>query len=101
MRHVDSSRESRFALYLQQRARGPENMPIGMHFRIAVIHHAPDLALVSFDFDGAAVDVKFTPVESAHTGPTGLSTAAYRQQGKQAKHTYHDRAQVDHGIALN
>lgn len=84
MGHVDGSRQSRLALQLQQRARGPENMSIGMHFRIAVIHHAPDFALIAFDLYGAAIDIKFTAVEATHAGPARLGAATDRQQGEQA-----------------
>ena len=85
MGHVDGSRQSRLALQLQQRARGPENMSIGMHFRITVIHHAPDFALVALDFDSAAVDIKLATIKSTHAGPARLRTATDRQQGEQAK----------------
>jgi hypothetical protein len=52
-----------------------------MHFRIAVIHHAPDFALITFDFNGAAVNKKLAAVESADTGPTRVRAAAHCQQG--------------------
>jgi hypothetical protein len=52
-----------------------------MHFRVAVIHHAPDFALITFDFYGAAVDIKLAAIESADTGPTGVHAATHRQQG--------------------
>lgn len=60
-------------------------MPIGVHFRVAVIHHAPDFALIAFDFYRAAVDIKLAPIEPTHAGPTRVHTAADRQQGEQAK----------------